>query len=414
MGTLFRHTLRWLDTDIPYLMRGGGWALSSQTLGMFGGLITALIFAHFLTPQDYGIYKYVLATSALFAIPALSGMNMAVLQAVARGDDGTARVAFLRRLTWGGLGTLAGIALGSYYLFAGNEVLGYGFIIAGFSVPLIESLGTAQAILSGKRRFDIAARQSMLSTLLTVTSVGGVAMLTRNPLLVLVAYFASLLISRTITHLVSLRLIGNRRVSKEGLHFGMHMSIAGVLGIISGNADQLILWHVTNAETLALYAFALAIITPFQALVKSLLNLAHPKFSGHTPEALVMTTRRRARQTFFLLIPLVIGVIVVLPFIFALLFPAYIAAVPYAQVLACSVFLYSEKLYGIALMAQQRSKTIYTLNVINGSVAIGLLVVLIPLFGAWGAVIATLGQQTLAIFMTRFFFEREARKIMHP
>lgn len=392
-------------------MRGGGWALSSQTLAMFGGLITALVFAHFLTPTDYGIYKYVLATGALFAIPALSGMNMAVLQAVARGDDGTAHVAFLRRLTWGGLGTLAGIVLGSYYLFVGNELLGYAFIIAGFSVPLVESLGTAQAILSGKKRFDIAARQSMLSTILTVASVGSVAMFTRNPLLVLVAYFASLLISRTVTYLVSLRLIENRQVSKESLHFGMHMSIASVLGIISTNADQLILWHVTNPETLALYAFALAIVTPFQALVKSLLNLAHPKFSEHTPEALVMTTRRRARQTFLLLIPLVTGVIVVLPFIFALLFPVYVAAVPYAQVLACSVFLYSEKLYGIALMAQQRSKTIYALNVINASAAIGLLVTLIPLFGAWGAVMATLAQQVLAIFITRFFFEREARKL---
>jgi O-antigen/teichoic acid export membrane protein len=273
----------------------------------------------------------------------------------------------------------------------------------------MESLSTAQAVLIGKKRFDIAARQTILTSLVSATAVIAAIVLTRNPLWIIGAYLGATLIGRLITFLVSRQFIENTIVSKENLRFGMHMSAVAVLGIIAGNVDMFLLWHTATAQTLALYAFALATVSPFQSLIKTILNLVQPKFATQTPDQLRSTVPRRAHQTLLLLIPMIVAAIIALPWLYQILFPNYAAAVPFAQVLMLSAALYSEKFYGIALVTMRQTEAMYTINTINTAVKIGLLAVLIPLFGGWGAVAAILAQNMIAILVTRFFFYRHVR-----
>ncbi len=399
--------VRWLDADIPYLVSSGGWTGSGQIFGTVAGLATAYAFAHFLPQDAYGTYKYVLATVALLAIPTLSGMNTSIVQAIAQHADGTAAVAMRRRFLFGLLSTLGGFALGTYYLLHNNAVLGWAFVIAALIIPVMESLSTAQSILVGKKRFDIAARQTMLTSALTSTAVILAVVLTGDPLWIIGSYLVVTTIGRFITFLVSRSLIENNEVSEDNLKFGVHLSIAALLGTIAGNADIFLLWHTATAQTLALYAFALATVSPFQSLAKTAMNLAQPKFATQTSAQLRFTVPRRARQSYFLLLPIVAIAIIALPWLYQVLFPAYIAAVPFAQVLVLSVMLYSEKLYGVALVTMRRTKAIYTLNIINAVVLVVLLGILIPLFGGWGAIMALCTQRISAAVITRYFFYRE-------
>ena len=400
---------RWLDTDIPYLLSSGGWTGGGQIFGTFAGLITAYVFAHFLPQDAYGTYKYVLATIALLGIPTLSGMNTAVVQAIAQHADGTAAAAMRKRFALGLLSTLGGLSLGAYYFYRHNELLGWAFVVAAFVIPVMETLSTAQSILVGKKRFDIAARQTILTSLLTTSAVVGAIFITKDPLWIVIAYLLATLLGRSITYFVSRRFIENTEVSRENLRFGMHLSFAAVLGTIAGNADIFLLWHTSTPQTLALYAFALATVSPFQSLMKSVFNLAQPKFAAQTKEQLRMTVPRRARQSYLLLAPIVFIAIIALPWLYELLFPKYAAAVPYAQVLTLSVLFYSEKLYSTALTTLRRTKALYVLNITNALVQVLLLGILIPLFGGWGAVAALFIQRVVAAIITRSFFYYQTR-----
>lgn len=406
--------LRWLDTDISYLLKGGGWTSISQVLGAAIGLLTAYAFANFLPHAAYGTYKYVLAGAALLAIPALGGMNTAVLQAVAQGADGTVAKAIRTRFFFGLIGGVLGGAIGAYYLLEGDVTLGISFILVGITLPFIESLTTSQFIPVAKKRFSVASLQAMATSVFIATAVIGALLLTKDPLWIIGAYFVSTLFTRVATYLLNRRLLTNKEVSKESLAFGMHTSGAAVLAVIANNADMFVLWHLLGADALALYAFALAAITPVQSLVKSLINLAHPKFATHEPRALAQTTRRRAQQSFLLLIPFVLAIIFLLPFLFSLLFPAYSAAVPYAQVMALSIVFYSEKLYGIALTVARESKAMYAISIVSAVARISLFLILIPLFGIWGAVAAMFLQQIAAFVTTRLFFNRMERTATAP
>jgi O-antigen/teichoic acid export membrane protein len=407
-----KRILRWLDTDISYLARGGGWTGASQGVGLLLSLATSYVFANYLTQTEYGTYKYVLAAATFFAIPALSGMNTAVLQAVAQGHDGTVRAALSRRLIWGVLGMVGGALVSTYYFLQGDMLLGVSFLIAAVCAPVIESLSVTQALLLGKKRFDVAAVQGAVSSLFTALAVIAAVLITYNPLWVIAAYFGSTLIARIAASLTANKFVENNSISKESLSFGVHTSIAGVLAIVANSADVFIVWHTAGAEQLAMYAFALAAVVPFQTLVKTGINLAHPKFAAQEAAALVQSTRRRARQMFLLLIPVVLAAVLALPILFSLLFPAYMDAVPFAQVLAISVLFYSEKLYGIALTVSRKSKALYYISTVSAVSRIVFLVVLIPVFGVWGAVAATLLQQCAAFITTRMFFYTMEREIL--
>jgi len=401
-----RRFLKWLDTDIPYLLRGGGWTGASQIVGAGLGLITAYCFAAFLPHAAYGMYKYVLAVAALLAIPALNGMNTAVLQAIAQGADGTTIPAIRRRFLFGLLGGFAGVGIGGYYLIQGDITLGVSFLVVGLLLPFIESLTTAQFIPVAKKRFGFASLQTIATSVFTSFCVIGALILTKDPLWIVLAYFGSTFVARVVVYLRNRKLLTGNVLSKESLAFGMHTSAAGVLAVIANNADIFVLWHLLGAESLAVYAFALAAVTPFQALVKSLINLAHPKFASHDLPALVQATRRRAQQSFLLLIPLVLGIIFLLPLLFSLLFPSYQESVLYAQVMMLSVLLYPEKLYGIALTVTRESKAMYAISLVSAGARIAFFLLLIPLFGIWGAVGAMLFQQAAALAVTRFYFRR--------
>lgn len=411
MPFILRKLIRWLDTDISYLTRGGGWTSISQALGILIGLATAYVFANFLPQAAYGTYKYVLAGAAFIAIPALNGMNTAVLQAIAKHADGTARAAMRKRFLFGLIGTVGGLIVSAYYLIQGDLTLGIGFFLAALTVPCIESLTTAQSIPLGKKRIDIAAYQSMGSSLFIAFSVICTVFLTHDPLYIIASYFISTLVARIFSYLGSRKLLENSIISKESLAFGVHTSIAGILGVVANNVDIFVLWHSAGAETLAMYAFALAAVNPFQSLVKSFINLAHAKFAVHAPRELIQSAQRRAGQVFLILIPTVTAIVLVLPFLFHLLFPAYMEAVPYAQVMAASVLFYSEKMYSIALIVAHRSRALYAISAVSTGTRILFFLILIPLFGVWGAVLATVLQQIAAFVTTRIFFSRMAREI---
>lgn len=404
-----RWFVRWLDSDIPYLISGGGWGGFGQLFGTLASLATAYVFAHFLPQDAYGTYKYVLSVAALLAIPALSGMNSSVLQAVAQGADGTPAVAIRRRFLFGLLGTAAGVILGGYYFAKGNSLLGFAFLIAAAATPIMESLSTGQTILLGKRLFATASRQTILTSLITASAVIAAVVLTANPLWIVAAYFAGTTAGRFITYLVGRRFIANAQVSNENLRFGMHISIASLLGIVGQNADVFLLWHTSTPQTLALYAFALATVTPFQSLVKTVLNLAQQKFATQTAAQLSLTVPRRARQTFFVLLPLVLAAVVALPYLYRLLFPNYVGSILFAQILVLPTVVYSEKLFSVALLTMRESRALYALNMTNALLQILFLATLIPLYGGWGAVVAALLQSATSILITRYFFYRQVR-----
>src|SRR5581483_9763038 len=98
---------KYTKIDMLYLTRGGFWAAVSQITLSGATLLLTVAFAHYLSKDTYGQYKYILSVANILKILILSGIGGAALQSIARGYEGTLNYAFWQNIKWSALFFLA-------------------------------------------------------------------------------------------------------------------------------------------------------------------------------------------------------------------------------------------------------------------------------------------------------------------
>lgn len=395
-----------LNTDARYLLKGSFWLGGSQTIAAFASFGTAVAFANLLPQTDYGVYKYVLGIMAMLTVTSLPELSTASVQAVARGFSGTIMPALAARVRFSLVGVALGLAIAGYYAFKGNLELALPFVIIALALPLIEPLGITQAFFIGKRRFRDAALYTSVTAVLSALAVILVLLFSDSVWLILLAYISATVVSRFFRLRTVWRESKKEPVDEQALSFGKHLSFSVAITGVAANADTIILWHATNPETLALYAFAVAALTPARTFLKTLVNLAHPKIAVADQTVLKNGLLPRIVRAWLILALPVAFFIAIMPFVFEWFFPLYVAAVPFAQVMALGLIFTPNKLLSVALVAKQDAKPLYSLNAINSVARIIFFVVLVPLFGAWGAVWATLLSQVFSGSATLLVYKK--------
>src|SRR5699024_3562617 len=68
------------------LMRGGIVTIAIKVLGLGFSLLTAIVLARVLGPEQYGIYSYVLAIVSILAIPAMFGLPSLIVRETAKAE----------------------------------------------------------------------------------------------------------------------------------------------------------------------------------------------------------------------------------------------------------------------------------------------------------------------------------------
>ena len=96
--------LRWSEkytkTDMVYLAHGTFWLSSSSIITGAVSFVLALAFANLLTKDAYGTYKYILTLFGILCVACLRGMDTAVTQGAARGNDGTVVSGLRSKRNW--------------------------------------------------------------------------------------------------------------------------------------------------------------------------------------------------------------------------------------------------------------------------------------------------------------------------
>jgi len=89
-----------------------------------------------------------------------------------------------------------------------------------------------------------------------------------------------------------------------------------------------------------------------------------------------------------------------------LVFPSYPEAVLISQALALSIMLIPRSTYGQALIAHNKTKSLYILSSFMPALKLTLLYVLLPIYGIWGAVYAILASDSIGAIVGYIFFKR--------
>jgi O-antigen/teichoic acid export membrane protein len=169
--------------------------------------------------------------------------------------------------------------------------------------------------------------------------------------------------------------------------------------------DKILIFSHLGAVQLAVYSLSQLPVSNIRSLFKQVAHLAYPKYAAKTlPEIESTIYHRMAVFT----VPLALTVIIYIllaPYFYETLFPKYTEAILYSQISIISLLFFQKKLIAYAVLATASKKHIYTMSIWASVFKIVLLVILLPLYGIWGAIFAELIAQVSG-FITSFFMLR--------
>ena len=398
LSTFFR-------VDMRYVLRGGAWTVAGRIGVLALAALSLYVFGNYASKETFGAYSYILSMVSLASITTLPGMIQALVRAIAKRKDGTLVHLALLRMRWALLGTVALGLVSFWYLAHGNVQLGVSFAAVALLLPLANTLDELVFhFWQGRERFDYSAILSIAYQVAISGALIATVLLTENLITIISVFFGASALASTTLFLFTKRHVANSDVDPDAPALGFHLTAMNAISLAANSIDKVLVWHLLGPVAVAVYTFAqLPVVKLWQ--LAPLYTIALPKLSRR---ALDISLKKKLLRYVALLVLLtamfVVAMILVAPFVFKLLFPAYMDAVPYLQVLLLTVLFLPATLIITALTAAAQHRTLYWVHGVSALVRITLLIALIPLWGVWGAVGAfVLGYGTQAVIATVLF-----------
>ncbi len=407
--------LKWIERytkmDMVYLARGSFWSVAGQISASLIALTLSVAMARYVPKDIYGQYKYVLAIVSTLSAFSLSGIGTAVLQSVARGLDGALADGFKANLRWSFAIFIGAFALGGYYLIAGNFILGLGILIGGTVTPFLGSFNLYSPFLSGKKEFALQAWYAdFVTNIVPAVALIAVALIAPQPLLLIAAYFIANLAATAYAYWRTARKLHHAAPEHDPhmLTYGKHLSLIGILGGIAGSIDQLLLFHFAGATDLAIYNFATGLVDQAKGPIKSLDAMMQVRFARRTDKDI---RSGMLNKYAWLLGASVLAAAIYIsyaPFIYRLLFPAYMLAVPYSQAYALSLVSFAFLPASSYLMSKKLVRAQYVNAALSSLFRIVVICIGVIGWGLWGLIIARIITR-FEVSLLPYFLSRDPR-----
>ncbi len=406
---LLRWSEQYAKTDMVHFFSANFWLNFSRVISIGTGMLLTIAFANLLTPEQFGTYKYVIAAAGLISTFSLGGLSAAAMRAVAQGKKHVVPAIVRTAIFWSIPASIAALGVSVYYFGHANSELGFAFLIIAITNSFSNGVGATKGILQATGDFRTAVLSGIPRILVPFAIIFLVIFFTKSVVWILLAYFASNTIASWVYYRWTLRRLnihGSQEDVAGFVRYGKQMTMLGFFQLASGQIDQLLLWHFTTPATLAIYALALAPVGEVQNLLNNFLSVLFPKIAAKSEEEVHKMLPTRLKQMIFVSCTMVLLYIVAVPFLFKYLFPKYLASVLVSQVLALTIIFQSKGVIDVFFTAHgqiaQRSKAILS----SQAIEFALFFVLIPLFGLWGAVSATVLSEVIAALAFIFIYSR--------
>lgn len=411
MYSFFAHFLnKKFNIDAHYFLKGGFWLSLTQAITITGGLLTSVLLTHYLTPQDFGVYRYLVGLSALFAAFSLTGLGQSILQTAAKGYFGfyleTIRTNLIYSLTISLVGSVGFL----YYFLNGNVLLATGCVAIAILQPIINSFSNTSSYLQGRQLYrDSTLLQLFKIIIITLSSIAAI-LLTKEIFFLFLIFLLSNVTVNLCGHIFFKPLNTKPtppEIFKIYKSYAVHTSLRNVIANIANRADSIIVFTQLGAIELAIYTIATLIPEQIKGSFRNLASLLLPKYVQHQESTVLRKgVPKRSLQMLSVLCIFTIVYIIVSPYLLNLIFPKYPDSIFYGQLLALAfpsfVFLIPFNLLQANL---EQGKLNRIINIGSG---VQILVTLLGVytFGLTGAIIAKIiARYTYLIITFRYFYK---------
>lgn len=388
------NALRWSEkytkTDMIYLARGGFWSVTSQIILSVSSFLLAIAFAHFVSKEAYGEYKYLLSIAGILGTFSLSGLGSSLIRSVTLGYEGTLQYAFWKNIKWSIFTFSASFFVSVYYFLHNNISIALAMLVIGSLSPIISSTNLYNSFLVAKKDFRRSAIYFMvLGNIFPAACLLLAMSATSSPLWLVTTYFGS---NALIGVLLYKRIVSmykpNSLIDDKSLMYAKHISAINVLNGIANNIDQILVFHYIGAAQLAIYNFAIAIPNQTKGPLRSIGTLMFPKFVERPENEIRAGIKYKFISLFFIGLAMAAVYIIAAPYIYKLLFPKYLDSVIYSQIFSISLIAITFNPADIYLAAKKKVREQYINNTLTAAFQIIVTIVGIIFYGLIGLIVA--------------------------
>ncbi len=404
--------LKWSEkifkTDMLYVARSGFWLNLNSIIGSALSLILTILFAHYLSKEVFGIYKYILSMAGIAVAFSLNGINTAVTRAVAQGYDGIFKKSIVIQMKWVIPQAIFTLILSIYYFYYGNTVYGISFLIVSLLGPISSIANTYTALLNGKKDFETFSIYGIISNLIYFTLSFLTVVLLPNVVYLVLAYFIATAGSNVFFCFKAYNKYKlNDNFRKEDVTYGKHISLLNIIGMVAAQLDNVIVYHLLGPAALAIFSFATIIPEKIRTLFGFISTAALPKLSENDNLGISTNIGKKIEHLIMMAIIISSVYIVMAPYIFEWFFPQYLSSVIYSQVFSLSLIAIAANIPVTKLYADKLQKELYIVGTTGPIAKVIILLFVVNIFGIWGAIFAKMFSHILSMILSIFLVRRK-------
>mgnify|MGYP001613048851 CR=1 FL=1 len=405
-GVKLEFVAKLLGLDIVYFARGAFWLGFGLLLTFLAGIALSSLFSRILSKEIFGQYSFLVAALGFVSITALPGIPAIVSQAASERKDGVLQDAMFMVFRWSLVGMIV-LLLMALYFTRENPSLALALALSGVAFPISSAFGLYGPYLTGKKRFKDVAIFTTIGQY--VTLVATAVALFWLPNLVTIALFSvwSTVIVNLLLSAWALKGAENQRRDLKLLSFGKHLSFSQILPTASEYLDRFLIPFLLGFGNLAIYSFAILIPTQLHYFLKTFIQLSQPKIAQMSTREIKRNLLDKTLQLELLIILVVLAYIILSPFIFDILYPNYKKdSLLLSQTFVLSLLYFPTNMLSLAKIKARATSIIYKSNSSVALISMLLLLVMVPIWGLWGAILAKVLGKTLQGIIQIYFFKK--------
>jgi O-antigen/teichoic acid export membrane protein len=358
------------------------------------GLGVNILFANLLSKETFGDYRFILGLLNTFNSFALTGMNVAVVQAVARGYEGTLMRAVRYQLRWAIPHAIGGLIAAVFFFSQGNTTAALCLTLIALVSPISNAFNTYSAFLQGKKQFKRFTGTNIIQALTVYGTITLALIGTENIVLITLANIGATLLSNLALHAYTLyRYKPNTSADPETITYGRNLSFLWGLRLAVDQLDTFLIHGFLGPASLASYAVITTIPERLKGFIKIGPSVVMPDHANRSLSEIVPPMRKKMALLFLALAVVSAFYALLCPPVFAVIYPLYTDIIPLAQLYGISLLFGLWSIPLTILFSQQESAT---LN--KALIASSLLQAVMMASGLWlggllGVVIAKLSFQ---------------------
>ncbi len=389
--------------DLPYFIKGGFWLSVGQFFSLLKGFILSIVFANFLSKEVFGEYSFIMAVLDIAGIFALPGMGVAVIQAVARGYEGTYFKALKEIFKWSWLGSLFLLCFSIYEYLFGRFDLCLIFLILSSLFPFYSISRFYPNFFNGKKKFDVLVKLSSFFNIISTILIVIVVLFTKSAFwIVVVTVTIQILIQGYFSLVYVKKFVENDYVDESSIRFGKSISSSMAFSNIANNFDSLIITYFLGFSDLAIFKIVTLLPNQIKIFANALSPMLLPKMaSQNTSKRDLM---KYFKKFFLIVIFLILIYLIIAPFIFKWFYPKYYDYVWLSMLFHLSFIVMLYILPFNYLIKEKKGYLINKFYTYSAILLIFLSLIGIYFYGLLGAIMARIIYRVFIVFITFLFF----------